>query len=90
MLYKTKMEKTFIAVRDVDKEIFMKFRAMSVSERMKLGDALSRAMRRLMEEKEAERNQIEVSNLLKVKPTRVGKKVNWSKEVDDILYGLKE
>ena len=40
------MEKTFIGVRDVDEEIFRKFRALSVREKMKLGDALSLAMKK--------------------------------------------
>ena len=45
------MTKTFIAVRDVDEETFRKFKAMSVEERMKLGVALTIAMKYLLEKK---------------------------------------
>ncbi len=84
------MEKTFIAVRDVDKDVFRKFRAMSVAERMKLGDAITKAMKRAMEERREPDNKPDARNLFKIKPIKVGKKVRWSEEIDEILYGSKK
>jgi len=81
------MEKTFIAVRDVDKEAFRKFRAMSVNEKLKLGDALTIAMRKLIEEKEGKKSN-GVRSLLSLKPFNFGKgNEKLSKEVDKVLYG---
>ena len=65
------MEKTFIGVRDVDEEIFRKFRALSVREKMKLGDALSLAMKKTLEEKE---NRFDSKNLLKIREGFAGVK----------------
>ncbi len=84
------MEKTFIAVRDVDKDVFRKFRARSVAERMKLGDAITKAMKRAMEERREPDNKPDARNLFKIKPIKVGKKVRWSEEIDEILYGSKK
>jgi len=82
------MEKTFIGVRDVDEEIFRKFRALSVREKMKLGDALSLAMKKTLEEKE---NRFDSKNLLKIRGIIKTKKgVRWSEEIDNFLYGASE
>lgn len=81
------MEKTFISVRDVDTEAFRKFRAMSVRERLKLGEALTMAMKKLMEEKENRKNN-GIKNLLALKPFDFGRgSEKLSKEVDKVLYG---
>lgn len=80
------MEKTFIGVRGIDKETFSKFRAMAVAKRMRLGDAFTKAMRTFMERKE-KNNERDIGALLKMKPINVGKKVKWSEEIDEILYG---
>lgn len=80
------MAKTFIAVRDVDEETFRKFKAVSVEEKMKLGDAVTKAMQLWVETKK-EREEKKPSNILKIKPVKIGaKKVNWSREVDKIVY----
>ena len=82
------MEKTFIGVRDVDEEIFRKFRALSVREKMKLGDALSLAMKKTLEEKE---NMFDSKNLLKIRGIiKTKKRVRWSEEIDNFLYGASE
>ncbi len=88
------MTKTFIAVRDVDEETFRKFRAMSVEERMKLGEALNLAMRKALEEEKLmkeKKNKPDPRNLLRIKPIKIGnKRVRWSEEIDEILYGFKK
>ena len=82
--------KTTIAVRDVDEETFRKFRAMTDEEKMKLGDAVTMAMKNLLEE-EREKKRPDPKNLLKIKPIKVGKKkVRWSEEIDEVLYGWKK
>lgn len=80
------MTKT-IAVRDVNEETFRKFRALAVEERMKLGDAMTEAMERFMKEEKGKSKKA-AKDILKIKPVRVGKKkVRWSEEVDEVLYG---
>lgn len=88
------MEKIFVGVRDVDKEVFKKFRAMSVEKRMKLGEALTKAMIYwLAKEREKIRNKRlkGVYSLLEVKPFNWGPGTEkTSSEIDEILYGLKK
>lgn len=85
------MKKTLIAVRDVDEETFRKFRAMSVEERMKLGDALTIAMKHWLQEekaKAAKQRGLRIKDL--AKPFDWGKGTEkTSKEIDEILYGSK-
>lgn len=82
------MGKSMIAVRDVDEEVFRRFRAKVIEERMKLGRALTLAMGEWLKEK---KEKADPKNLLKIKPVKVGKKkVRWSEEIDEILYGLKK
>ncbi len=83
------MEKTFIGVRGVDEETFRKFRAFVVHEKMKLGDALSLAMKNLLEERQEREKILNSRNLLKLEGIIKTKKgVRWSEEIDNFLYGL--
>ena len=85
------MGKTFIGVRDVDEETFRKLRIIAIAKRRNLGELLTRAINKYVEEeklKEDEKHN--PRNLLKIKPIKVGKKVKWSKEIDEILYGGKD
>jgi hypothetical protein len=82
------MAKTFIGVREVDEETFRKFRARAIEKKLKLGEALTLAMKNLMKEKEAEKNKPDPKNLLKISGIiKTKEKVRWSEEIDDILYG---
>jgi hypothetical protein len=75
--------KTFVGIREVDEEVFREFRANAVRRKMKLGDAVSRAMKQWVE-----RNRHVRREKLKVKPFDWGKGTeNTSDEVDEILYG---
>ncbi len=81
------MEKTIIGVRDVDEETFRKFRALAIERKMKLGEALTQALRKFLQERE---ESIKKPIRFKITPVRIGKdKVRWSEEVDDIVYGEK-
>ena len=83
------MAKT-VAIRDLDEETFRKFRAVAIEERMKVGDAMTIAMKKWIEE-EKMKNKPNIKNLLKIKPIRMGKKkVRWSEEIDEVLYGWKK
>ena len=80
-----------IAIRGVDEDILRRFRAKSIEERMKMGDALNLAMKHWVHEEKTKKMKPDPRNLLKIKPIRVGgKKVRWSEEIDEILYGLKK
>lgn len=78
------MKETQISVRDVNKEVFNEFKALTVKKRVTLGKALTIAMMEwLNEEKE-----ITKKSLLKMKSWDWGKGTeNTSEEVDQILYG---
>ena len=81
------MKKTFIAVRDVDEEIFKSFKEASIRERMNLGIALTLAMKTWLKERLENKKEAGISG---IKPEIVGdKKVAWSKEIDETLYGEK-
>lgn len=81
------MTKTFISVRDVDQETFRKFRSMTVEERNKLGDALTKAMEKALEERANRKDNINFKNILKIKGIiKTKKRVRWSEKVDEILY----
>ena len=85
-------EKTFIGVREVDTETFRKFRAKIIEEKMKLGLALTLAMKLwLLKQEEEKENMKNLKNLLKLNGIiKTKEKVRWSGEVDEILYGLKK
>jgi len=81
------MKKTTIGVRDVDEEIFRKFRAVSIAHKKRVGDALSLAMNQWIHEQEQQekpdiKNLVTLTGIINPK-----KKVKWSEEVDTILYG---
>ncbi|MFA4820007.1 MAG: hypothetical protein WC613_03570 [Candidatus Aenigmatarchaeota archaeon] len=75
------------AIRDLDEETFRKLRAVAVEENMKVGDVMNNAMKKWLAEKEKRKEHdsrflIEICGIIKP-----GKKVRWSEEVDEILYG---
>jgi hypothetical protein len=82
------MRKNIIAIRDVDEEILRKFRAKTIEENMKMGEALTLAMKRWIEERKKRR--VNPKYLLEVKPFDWGKgSERTSVEIDEILYGRK-
>lgn len=79
------MVKTFVGVRDVDEDIFRKFRAMSIEEKIRLGDALTKAMRILLEERK--KREKTITQRLKVKPLDWGAGTErTSTEIDKLIY----
>lgn len=76
-----------VAIRDLDEDTFRKFRSIAVEEGIKLGDAMTVAMKMWVEE-ERTKTKPNKRNLMKMKPIKIGKKkVRWSDEIDEFLYG---
>ncbi|MDI6826533.1 MAG: hypothetical protein QMD36_05125 [Candidatus Aenigmarchaeota archaeon] len=82
-------KKELHAIRGIDEETYMKFREKALAERMKVGEALTLAMREWIK-KGREGKGINPRNLLKIKPFDWGPGTEkTSKEIDEILYGKK-
>ncbi len=82
------MTKTFLGVRDVDEEELRKFKALAVERKMKLGDAITKAMKDYRADVKIRKKIKDPRNLLKLTGIIATKeKVRWSEEIDDILYG---
>ncbi|MEK6909425.1 MAG: hypothetical protein AABX23_05250 [Nanoarchaeota archaeon] len=80
------MGKTIIAIRDVDEEVYRKFRTRSMQNRIKLGKAITLAMTEWLAEQNAKMKRKDICNLLKIKPFDFGNE-NLSEEIDEVLYG---
>jgi len=82
------MTKTFIAVREVNTEVYRKFRVVALQEKIKVGTALTMAMQGWIVEKNKKVKKKDIRNLLKIKPfdSEPGNE-RLSEEIDDILYG---
>lgn len=80
------MKKELLTVRNIDEEIWRKFKAKTVEEKLRTGDALTEAMKVWVEEKKKvrpdPRNFSKLAGFIKTK-----KKVRWSEEIDKTLYG---
>ena len=90
VLHVLHMKKEMLTVRDVDDDVWRKFKAKTAEEQLKTGDALTEAMKKWIKEKENGETEPNPRLLLKLKPFKWGKgkkKVRWSEEVDEILYG---
>ena len=87
------MDKITIGVRDVDEDTFRKFKAWAVNKKLNLGKALSEAIKNYIENTEnlnKKKEEDALKELKNLKPIKVGKKkVRWSEEIDEILYGGK-
>ncbi|MDV3243542.1 MAG: hypothetical protein LYZ66_00035 [Nitrososphaerales archaeon] len=82
------MAKEVLTVRDVDEEVWRKFRAKTEEEGLKTGQALNEALDIWIKEKERKRERPDPRNFLKVEGIiRAEKRVKWSEEIDRVLYG---
>ena len=82
------MKKELITIRNVDEEVLRKFKAKAMEERMKMGQALTQAMKRWLREKG--KTKVNPRMLLKIKPFDWGPGTEkTSEEIDEILYGSK-
>ncbi len=82
------MKKDLITVRDVDEKVLRNFRAHAIQKKMKMGEALTDAMKRWIKEDKIQEPDPKL--LLKIKSFDWGLGTeNTSEEVDEILYGSK-
>lgn len=80
-----------LTVRDIDEEIWRKFKAKTVEEKLRTGEALTEAMKIWVKEKDIKEFMPNPKNILKLEGIIKGKKkVRWSEEIDETLYGGKE
>ena len=85
------MKKQILTVRDVDEAAWRRFRAKTAEEGLKAGDALTQAMKIWVKEKDAGESKPDPKLLLDIKSIRIGnKKVRWSQEIDETLYGSRK
>ncbi len=81
------MTKDLHAIRGIDEETYRRFRERAVRERMKVGEALNFAMKHWIREEKGKlhpnpKNLIKLHGLVKTT-----KKVRWSENIDEFLYG---
>ncbi len=82
-------KKELFAIRGIDEETYIKFRERAIAKRLRVGEALTLAMKEWLE-KEEKREKINPKNLLKLKPFDWGPGTErTSEEIDEILYGGK-
>jgi hypothetical protein len=84
------MKKSMLTVRDVDEETWRKFKAKTAEEGIKTGPALTEAIKEWVRGKNGKfrpdpKNILKLEGMIKVK-----KKVRWSEEIDEFLYGLEK
>lgn len=82
------MVKEVLTVRDVDEAVWRKFRAKTDEEGMRTGQALNEALGIWIKEKEKGRKHPEPRAFLKIAGiVKSRKRVRWSEEIDEVLYG---
>ena len=82
------MAKEVLTVRDVDEEIWRRFRAKTEEEGLKTGKALNEALGIWIEQKERKGKGPNPRSFLKMEGTiRTEGRVRWSEEIDRLLYG---
>lgn len=85
------MAKEVLTVRDVDKELWRRFRAKIEEDGLRTGQALNEAMGIWIKEREKRKGHLDPRNFLKVKGLiKAGRQVAWSEEIDKTLYGGEE
>jgi hypothetical protein len=85
------MKKELLTVRNIDEEIWRKFKAKTAEQKLRTGDALTEAMEVWIEEKENKKARPDPRNFSKLAGfIKTKKKVRWSEEIDKTLYGGKK
>ena len=76
-----------LVVRKVNKAVYRRFRQKALKKNINVGTAVTEAMETWLKEKD-EKETINPKALLKLKGIiKIGKKVRWSEQIDEILYG---
>jgi hypothetical protein len=85
------MKKEILTVRNIDEEIWRKFKAKTAEEKLITGEALNEAMKIWVDEKENKKVRPDPRIFLKLAGfIKTKKKVRWSEEIDTTLYGGKK
>lgn len=80
------MAEETIVVRRVDMLVYKKFRERAVRRGVRVGEALTKLMEKEIED--SDEGKVSPKNFIKmIGIVKTGKKVNYSEQVDDILYG---
>lgn len=83
------MKKELFAIRGIEEETYVKFREKAIAKRLRVGEALTLAMKEWLK-KEEEEEKVNPKNLLKIKPFDWGPGTEkTSEEIDEILYDRK-
>jgi hypothetical protein len=86
-----RMAKEVLTVRDVDERIWRRFRAKTEEEGLKTGQALNEALGIWIEQRERRAGLPDARRFLKMEGiVRSRKRVNWSEEIDEMLYGRRQ
>jgi len=82
------MAKEVLTVREVDEDLWRKFRSKTEEEGLKTGQALNEALGIWIRQKERKGKLADPRRFLKVAGIiRPGRPVSWSEEIDRLLYG---
>jgi len=79
------MEKTTIGVRNVNEEVFRKFRALAIARRKKLGEALTEAMKGAIKE-----NEFKNGNIMKLAGSWKMSDKEWGRIKGELNKGWKK
>ncbi len=88
-------QRIFVGIRNVDEEIYRKFRAWVIQNKLNIGFALSEAIKIYLDQmnmkiQKLNKEQEAFRKLIKLKPLDLGPGTErLSEEIDDILYGSK-
>jgi hypothetical protein len=80
-------QKSILVIRNSDKKVYRRFRQKAVEEDINVGKAITEAMEYWLEAKQ-NKKKTNISGIRKLNGIiKAGKKVRWSEQVDEILYG---
>jgi len=81
------MNEEILVVRKVNRNVYKKFKQIATEEETSIGTAVTEAMKYWLEAKQKKKKP-NPKNLLKLNGIiKAGKKVRWSEQIDEILYG---
>lgn len=76
-----------MVVRKVDKRVYRRFKQKALEEDTNIGDALTEALEEWLERKQNKKRP-NIKELLKANGfIKTGRRVRWSKQIDEALYG---
>jgi hypothetical protein len=82
------MAKDMLTVRDVDEEVWRRFRAKTEQEGLKTGQALNEALGIWVERREKLAGRPDARRFLRMEGIiHTRERVKWSEEIDGTLYG---